>query len=439
MSELSLLDDRDILSKRCEKAIVIGCKKPGETEEDSAHLVQELEGLVQSLGIDVVYSMAAAIKKPNPKYYVGAGKVAEISSHIQAYNADIVVFDDELSPSQQRNLEKSFKITVIDRHEVILDIFNDRARTNEARLQVALAQMEYNLPRLRKAWTHLSRQRGGTRGTRGEGEKQLEADRRIVLNKISKLKRKLDEVKQSRATQRKKRESVPMPTASIVGYTNAGKSCLLNYLTNARTLVEDKLFATLDPTTRKIQFPNGQEMLLTDTVGFVRKLPHDLIEAFKSTLEETLNADFLIHVADASSPEFTEHIRTTEKVLDEIGAGDKPVVLVLNKADKVNDPHLLEVLLPADITAEAIVTVSVLKQTGIEALVSAIEDQLNKGLDLRRFVFPNSRYDLVSLVHRHGHVIDEQYEGNSIIVKAKVTAALMTKLHEYICESPHTA
>ncbi|MFW6344260.1 MAG: GTPase HflX, partial [Sediminispirochaetaceae bacterium] len=290
--------------------------KPPELSHSQAELyLEELKNLADTLGFTTADSMVVPVKKISPKYLVGSGKAEEIQHLAEAHEVECVVFDDTISPAQQRNWEQLTGRCVIDRQEVILEIFSRRARTREAILQVALARMEYSLPRLTRAWTHLSRQRGGTRGTRGEGETQLENDRRVVLKKITKLKRELAKLESQREVRRKQRMGVPLPTGAIVGYTNAGKSSLLNALTDASVTVGNRLFATLDPSTKKMALPGGAEILLTDTVGFIRKLPHDLVDAFHSTLEEAVLADFLVHVVDASNSEALHHIETTKEVL----------------------------------------------------------------------------------------------------------------------------
>src|SRR4029077_2108817 len=286
---------------RVEKALLVGVFKDTVQKQDAESLLDELNSLVNTLGIPIAESLLVRVAEPSPRYFVGSGKAEEIFSRSKRIGADVIVFDNELSPAQQRNWEAMVGIPVIDRQEVILDIFAQRAQTKEARLQVDLARMEYSLPRLTRAWGHLSRQGGGL-GGKGEGETQLETDRRLVRAQIDRLKSDLELVRLRRATQRKQRQRLPLPSAAIVGYTNVGKSALLNKLTGAQVLVEDKLFATLDTTTRRVLLPSGQSLLLTDTVGFIRNLPHRLIEAFKATLEEAVLSDFLIHVLDASHP-----------------------------------------------------------------------------------------------------------------------------------------
>jgi GTP-binding protein HflX len=381
------------------------------------------------VGILVADTIQVTLREPRPRYLVGSGKAREIADHAAEMEAEIIIVDDDLSPSQQRNWEKLSGAYVMDRHELILDIFAERATTRVASLQVELARLEYALPRLTRAWTHLSRQRGGTRGTRGEGETQLEVDRRRVLHRIDRVKRELRDVERQRGVMRHRRRQVPVPTASLVGYTNAGKSSLLNMLTGAGVLVANKLFATLDATTRQVALPGGQEVLVTDTVGFIRKLPHDLVDAFKSTLEETVLADFLIHVIDASSPEAEEHYTTTKAVLEEIGAGNKPTVTVLNKIDKCTDPLRLDIL--SRVHPDA-VPVSCRTGEGIPRLIAAIGEQLARAQETVHLAIPTSRYDLVALVHRTGTVLAESHDNGNVELEARVSDKTKRQLQAFL-------
>src|ERR1700712_3302831 len=310
---------------KLERAFLIGVQTHSMAAGEADELLAELKELVENLRISVVRSTLVNLRQPTPALLLGSGKAKELSDQAKEDGADVIVFDEHLSPAQQRNWEELSGLPVIDR-----EVFADRAHTREAVLQVALARMEYSLPRLTRAWTHLSRQRGkGSMG--GEGETQLEQDRRIVNDRIVHLRDELASVVQQRDVQRRRRLRVPVPTSAIVGYTNAGKSSLLNRLTGAHVLAEDKLFATLDPTTRQLLLPNHQKLLITDTVGFIRRLPHGLVEAFKATLEEVVVADFLIHVLDVTNPNFEQHHETTLKVLEELGAGDQTIITVFNK------------------------------------------------------------------------------------------------------------
>ncbi len=412
--------------KMVERALLVGVEYPHMNPGEAECLLDELEELVETLGIQVVHKMKVRLSEPKPRFLLGTGKTAEIIEEVKRLECDVVVFDDALAPAQQRNWEQESGICVIDRQEVILDIFASRAQTREAVLQVALARMEYSLPRLKRAWTHLSRQRGGGTNMRGQGETQLEADSRLVRDRIARLKRQLLEVERQRGTQRKQRMRVPLPTTSIVGYTNAGKSTLLNALTGSSVLSEDKLFATLDPTTRQMELPRGEKVLLTDTVGFVRRLPHHLIEAFKATLEEAVLADVLLHVLDATSPEMERHFETTREVLYELGVKDKTTITVLNKVD----------LLPSEEARIALayrfpdaVMVSARTGHGLDELrqqVAALVSQ--KRQTPRRLVIPWDRPDLVALLHKLGGVLEETPEEDGLHVLAEVPERY---LHQY--------
>ena len=422
-----------IFSSVVQTALLVGVKTPDISQAEAAEHLEELSRLVDTMGLQVIDTILINLQKPSPRFFVGSGKAEEVTGAADEREVDCIIFDNDLSPSQQRNWEKLSELCVIDRQEVILDIFANRASSREAVLQVGLARMEYSLPRLTRAWTHLSRQRGGARGARGsargEGETQLEADRRIVIHKINRFKAELKKVRAQRATRRKQRRSIPVPTGAIVGYTNAGKSSLLNALTEAEVFVENKLFATLDPTTRRMPVENGAEVLLTDTVGFIRKLPHDLVDAFKSTLEETVLSDFLIHVLDASSPEVAEHLATTNSVLDEMGAGDKPTLTVFNKIDLVkDDSHLrdLKSKFPG-----AILT-SVKTGTGLDLVAQAIKRLVYETTPIVEFQIPANRTDLAALIHRTGRVLREAYNADTISLAAQVPDKTRGILSAYI-------
>ena len=414
--------------KMVERALLIGVRIAGKTEDNIENLLEELSDLVSTLNIGVMETMAITIKKPHPHFFIGKGKAYEIIEHAKANGYDCIVFDDALTPAQQRNWEKESKLCVIDRQEVILDIFADRAQTKEAVLQVGLARMVYSLPRLTRAWTHLSRQRGGGTKMRGQGETQLEADHRIVRDRIATLKKKLEVVRAQRKTQRKRRMKKPVPSAAIVGYTNAGKSSLLNLVTGADILAEDKLFATLDPTTRQVILPSGLKLLLTDTVGIVRKLPHNLVEAFKATLEEAVVADFLIHVLDVSSPEVEKHAETTLEVLKELGADEKRVLTVFNKIDACTDKFALQRLQAQFPDAEFI---SVLKNEGTDQLVRRMDEMLETDSTFGEYLFPFDRYDLISQLHQAGCVKDEKTQDNGVYISGYISPALQPRVLEF--------
>jgi GTPase len=402
--------------KMVERALLVGAYTDTGKKAEAESLLAELEELVDTLGIPVVERTLVFHREQHARYLIGSGKAHEIVDLAKKHECDVLVFDNELSPSQQRNWEELAGITVADRQEIILDIFGARAQTREARIQVDLARMAYSLPRLTRAWSHLGQQGGGI-GAKGEGESQLEQDKRKIRLQIDRLKRELETVRKSRATQRKDRKRAPVPNAAIVGYTNVGKSSLLRRLTGAEVLVENKLFATLDTTTRKIALPNKQPLLLTDTVGFVRKLPHQLVEAFNATLEEAALSDFLIHVLDASQPEVMEFYNTTMKVLTDLGADTKQMLVVFNKVDKVSDRLALSALRRHFPDA---VSVSATTGEGMEELVERISEFVARGtmtVDLR---LPSERADLLARLHREGGVRELDYEEGFTLVAAAI-------------------
>ena len=399
------------------KAYLVTLQPQGLSDSDAQNHLDELKGLVKSLGMVTREATVIKQREKHPRLLVGSGKAAEIADRATELGTDLVVFDDELSPSQQRNWESDTGLTVIDRQEVILEIFSERAFTREAVLQVALARMQYSLPRLARSYGDLSRQRGGARGNRGGGEMQLEVDRRVILDKIDKLKDELETVRAHRGRTRQKRERNSLPTVSIVGYTNAGKSTLLNVFTEAGVLQEDKLFATLDPTTRRAPLGGGVEILLTDTVGFIQKLPHHLVDAFRSTLEEAVHADFLIHVVDASHSDWDTHRKTTLSVLTGLGAQEKQQILVFNKIDAMNDDILrrgLELQFP-----EAIF-VSLHKGTGIQALKDRMSDLVKQVHAPRLIRLPLDRGDLLGYLYKHAQVLAERYTDTAIEIEALI-------------------
>ncbi|MCC5789537.1 MAG: GTPase HflX [Opitutales bacterium] len=418
--------------KMVERAFLVGIQTPEMNAREGEELLAELAELVRSLEIGVVGSLLVNLREPKARFLVGGGKTEEILAAVKEHKADAIVFDEELTPAQQRNWEKESSLCVIDRQEVIIDIFGQRAQTKEATLQVELARMEYSLPRLKRAWTHLSRQRGGG-GTvvRGQGETQLEADRRLVQTRIAKLKRELAEVRQHREIQRKQRLRRPVPTAALVGYTNAGKSSLLNSLTGAGVLVEDKLFATLDPTTRQCHLPDGQKVLLTDTVGFVRRLPHKLVDAFRATLEEALLADVLIHVVDLSSPDAEEHRQTTLSVLEELGADESKLVTVYNKIDAVGNLDEMERF--RFLHREALF-VSAHTKEGLPQLGEKI-GQIIAGESLSVAVLiPYDKYDLVGKLHDLDAVTEQRNEDDGVYLECLIPPKFEPLVHDYLIE-----
>lgn len=416
-----------------QRALLVGVFFDKREEREAKSLLDELVELVDTLGIGIVRKKLIFVREQNKGYLMGQGKKDEIIDLAKELEADVIIFDNQLSPMQQRNWEEEADVTVIDREEVILDIFGIRAHTKEAQLQVQLARLEYALPRMAKMWTHLDRQgggggKGGAGADRGEGEQQIEVDRRLARKRIGNLKAELETVRQQRATQRKERERNPIPHAAIVGYTNAGKSTLLNKLSGSDVLAQDMLFATLDTTTRRIELPDGQPLLLTDTVGFVRNLPHGLVEAFKATLEEAVIADFLIHVLDASAPEVFQFHETTLAVLKELGADDKKIVTVLNKVDLVEDTGRLHEL---QSHFEGSVLVSLETGSGVQQLLHRVNEVLVDRVGRLELRIPQARADLVSLLHREAKVLSEDYDGNDILITAIVSHTLRHRFEEF--------
>jgi GTP-binding protein HflX len=388
---------------KLERAFLIGVQTAEMAAGEAAELLAELKELVENLGLAITRTELVNLRRATPALLLGSGKAQEMVDLAKADGADVIVFDEALSPAQQRNWEELSGMAVIDRQEVILEIFADRAHTREAILQVALARMEYSLPRLTRAWTHLSRQRGkGSMG--GEGETQLEQDRRIVRDRIAHLKVELAGVVKQRDVQRRKRQRVPVPTCSIVGYTNAGKSTLLNTLTGAQVLAVDKLFATLDPTTRQLVLRGNQKLLVTDTVGFIRRLPHGLVEAFKATLEEVIVADFLIHVLDVTNANVEHHHATTLSVLAELGATGKTMVTVFNKIDAATPAQLTRA---RQLAPEALF-VSALSRAGLDSLEARCLELIAEAHAATELLVPHQRYDVIARLHAVGHVQSEE-------------------------------
>jgi GTPase len=414
--------------KMVERALLVGAYTVAEEKEDAADLLNELGELVRTLGIPIVEKLLIYNREPQARLFVGSGKAQEVCDRAKELNCDVIVFDNELSPAQQRNWETLAGITVIDRQEIILDIFGSRAQTREAKIQVDLARMAYSLPRLTRAWSHLGKQGGGI-GSKGEGESQLEQDKRKIRGQIDRLKSDLKEVRRNRANQRKDRKRAPVPNAAIVGYTNAGKSSLLRKLTGADVLVENALFATLDTTTRKIDLPNKQPLLLTDTVGFIRKLPHQLVESFNATLEEAVMADFLVHLLDASHPRVLEFYGTTMKVLSEMGADAKKTLIVFNKIDQVDDP-LTRAMLRSH-HPEALF-ISVHTGEGLEELVKHLGGLVDAGTQEILLHLPLDRSDLIARLHREATVHHTDYEEDFIRIQASVPERFRQTLEPFI-------
>lgn len=391
-------------------------------EEDSQESLDELEELVSTAGAVVVGRVVQNLEHINNTTYVGTGKVKEIKDLIWETDADAIVCDDELSPAQYKNLEDELEVKVMDRTLIILDIFAGRAKTAEGKIQVELAQLRYRSTRL-IGMRNLSRQGGGI-GTRGPGEKKLEVDRRLIRNRISQLKEQVSEMENHRQVTRAKRQDNPVPVVAIVGYTNAGKSTLLNTVTNAEVLEEDKLFATLDPTTRNYKLPDGQEVLLTDTVGFIRKLPHHLIDAFRSTLEEAKYSDIIIHVVDASNPSMDKNVHAVYETLDNLGVKDKTIITVFNKEDKLETKPILR-----DFKADYVVHGAIKKGIGIDDINEAIENAVKSMRVLYENVFTYAEAGKTGLIRKYGQLLEEEYKEDGIHVKAYVPTSLIGRLN----------
>ena len=410
-----------------EKAVLIGVDLPSRDHKlPLNYSLEELERLAETAGALVVHKYSQQVRSVTPATLIGRGKVDEIYAGLQENHANLVIVDEDLTPAQQRNLENALKVRVVDRSQLILDIFAKRAHSNEGKLQVELAQLEYLLPRLTRQWTHLSRLGGGI-GTRGPGETQLEVDRRRIRERIGHLKRRLTTVERTRSLQRRERNEVPFATVALVGYTNAGKSTLMNLLTRAGVFVEDKLFATLDPTIRALRLPNGDKVMIVDTVGFINKIPHSLIEAFKSTLEEVSRADLLLHLVDLANPLYEEQIQVIEKVLGEIGAGEIPTILVPNKVDLVGSVPLAR--LKTNGVAQ-VCPISALSGTGVDDLLAGVSRILDQSKERIEAQFTPAQGGLVALLRERGRVVEEHYDGESIKVTALVTPKLAGQIRK---------
>jgi GTP-binding protein HflX len=383
----------------------------------------ELRRLAETAGVAVADEVVQALRRLDPATFIGRGKVQEIRSRAEEVRATVVIFDDALLPAQQRNLERALDRKVIDRSALILDIFAQRARSLEGKMQVELAQLQYLLPRLTRHWTHLSRLGGGV-GTRGPGETQLEVDRRRVRQRIAQLRQRLRDVDRTRGLHRHERATVPFPTVALVGYTNAGKSTLMNALTRAGVLVEDRLFATLDPTIRRLRLPGGLLVLLADTVGFIHKLPHQLVEAFKSTLEEVRAAQLLVHVVDVSHPTWAEQCRVVESVLAEIGAEEQPMLHALSKIDLLPSGTR-----PPSAGPDAI-PISAQSGEGLPHLLAAIESRLTRGLERVRYALPSGRGDVIAWLRRAGRIVEEYYQDGTVTVTALVPPKIAGQLRK---------
>ena len=412
------------------RVFLVGAELKSRAAANIRESLAELAELATTAGAAILGEAVQKMDSPAPATFIGKGKAEELAGYCKENEVDTVIFDDELTPAQTRNLEKIFGCKIMDRTALILEIFGQRARTREGKLQIEHAQLKYLLPRLTRYWSHLSRQRGSTGSIGGEGESQLEADRRKISERIDRIERDLDSVRRQRETQRAGRQRSNWPLASIVGYTNAGKSTLLNQLTGAAVLAEDKLFATLDPTTRRLRLPTNQNVLLTDTVGFIKKLPHGLVEAFKATLEEVVQADLLLHVVDISHPQAEEQIEAVNLVLAEIGAAAKPTLMVFNKIDRLTGsvsavmrekyPHA--------------VSISAKTGEGVTPLLAEIGTQLRpirEFLDLR---VPLEKAAVIARIHAVGQVVTSRYSGKTARFKVRIPPHLHQEFVTYVVQ-----
>ncbi|MGD9896693.1 MAG: GTPase HflX [Candidatus Methylacidiphilaceae bacterium] len=416
------------LGRSAEKALLVGLELPNQKGPRVTESLEELGELVRSAGASVASHAIQRLQTPTSPFYIGRGKAQELSERCQEGGIHSVIFDDELTPAQSRNLSNVFSRKVLDRTQLILDIFAQRAKTREGKIQIELAQLLYLLPRLTRLWSHLSRQSGGI-GTRGPGETQLEVDRRRVQQRIARLHRELEEVRRSRTVQRQGRHRCSWPTLCLVGYTNSGKSTLFNRLTQAEVLVEDKLFATLDPTIRLLSLNGKQRAFLADTVGFIRKLPHDLIDSFRATLEEVKEADLLLHIVDVSDPKAEERISDVRRVLEELGVLQKPSLLVWNKIDRLRGPAPLNRLLQRN---PGSLGISARDGSGIDELLSRIETWSRGRALFFHFLLPVERGDLLARLHREGEPVQVRYRPDGVEVRAWIPPFLQAALAPFI-------
>ena len=426
----------EIINRETERVFIVGVQLKGQDAWCIGESLDELEELVGTAGGEVAGRGTQRLDRVNAATFIGSGKAREFAEQCKEAEVDTVVFDEELSPAQGRNLEKVFECKILDRTALILDIFSQRARTREGKLQVELAQLNHLLPRLTRFWTHLSRQKGGIGMRGGEGESQLEVDRRKVRERIDKIQRDLELVMRHRSVQRTGRKRNQWPLGSLVGYTNAGKSTLFNAITGASALAEDKLFATLDPTTRRLCLPTNQNVLLSDTVGFIRKLPHDLVVAFKATLEEVIEADLLLHVVDISSPQVEEQIEAVNVVLDELGVADKPTLMVFNKIDRVTTPGLAKRF--TDLHPNSIV-VSARTGEGFEAFMAELGKQLRPVREMLVLSIPHSQSEVIAQLHEVGQVLERDYDAAEAVFKAFIPPSHRAVFEPFIIREDNLA
>jgi len=420
----------EIRNRRTERVFLIGVELKSRRGVELDDSLKELAELAATAGAEVVGDGIQKMATPCAATYIGKGKAEEFARYCQQADVDTVIFDDELTPAQSRSLEQTFNCKILDRTSLILDIFAARARTREGKLQIELAQLQHLLPRLTRFWGHLSRQKGGIGMRGGEGETQLETDRRRVQDRIARIARELEVVRRQRSLQRNQRQRNHWALASIVGYTNAGKSTLLNTLTGAAVMTEDKLFATLDPTTRRLRLPTNQNVLVTDTVGFIRKLPHGLVEAFKATLEEVVQADLLLHVVDASHPDAEAQIQAVDVVLREIGADGKPTLMVFNKIDQLNGR--LDTLAGSLERHPRAVAISAATGEGIPALLAELGSQLRPIREFMELSVPHEQSGVIARLHEVGQVVERNYNGKTARFKARIPPHLHEEFAPFV-------
>jgi GTPase len=426
-----VMNESDGLARHRQERALLLAADTGTAPWTVAESLNELEELARTAGAEVVGRISQKLEHPDPRTYLGRGKLQEAHDKAVQAHADLVIVDDELAPNTQRSMEEILGRRVVDRTLLILDIFAQRARTHEGRVQVELARLEYLLPRLTRAWTHLERQVGGIGVRGGPGETQIEIDRRLIRTRISALKHEIEGIRVHRAGQRSQRERAGLPVVALIGYTNAGKSTLFNRLTQAGALAEDKLFATLDPLTRRIMLPGGQEVLLSDTVGFIAKLPTNLVAAFRATLEELESADLLLHVVDVSSERASERADVVQSVLDDLGVGDRAVLMVMNKADLLADSAAdLERTLP-DARAADCVVVSGEKGWNMEELLERIEAMLERDFLRVRVRIPYDKAALVDLFHRKGSIATERHTDKGTLITGSLPARFAAPFKRY--------
>jgi GTPase len=435
----NLTKSYDVSNEHHESAVLVGIELGSEQGIGSEESLDELRALTESAGAEVAGVIRQRLKAPDPRTFIGKGKTGEVRELAHAKGASLAIFDDALSPAQARNLENELKIRVIDRSQLILDIFAQRAHTLEGKLQVEIAQLSYLQPRLTRQWSHLSRVRGGGAGgggvgTRGPGETQLEVDRRRLRERLTRLKTRLREVERTRSIQRRRRLEVPYPTVALVGYTNSGKSTLMNALTDAQVETANRPFSTLDPTIRRLKLPGKMNVMLVDTVGFIHRLPHMLIDAFKATLEEVRTATMLLHVVDASSALAAERMTIVDEVLNEIGASTAPRLIVMNKADLLEDKAgLLENSAHGNGArnfADDTISISALKNKGLDDLLDAIAQHFGGSREEVSVTLPAGRGDLVAMARRDGEVLSEEYRDGVVSMRARVSAPVAGRLRK---------